>query len=53
MKVDEAKSIYRSKYWNAMRGDELPTGVDYCVFDYAVNSGTGRVPYCSAYWVRV
>jgi lysozyme family protein len=44
MKVDEAKSIYREKYWGAMRCDELPAGVDYCVFDYAVNSGTGRVP---------
>lgn len=44
MKVDEAKAIYRAKYWGVMRGDELPAGVDYCVFDYAVNSGTGRAP---------
>jgi lysozyme family protein len=44
MKVDEAKAIYRSKYWGAMRGDDLPAGVDYCIFDYAVNSGSGRVP---------
>lgn len=44
MNVDEAKAIYRAKYWGAMRGDELPAGVDYCVFDYAVNSGTGRAP---------
>lgn len=44
MRVDEAKAIYRAKYWGAMRCDDLPAGVDYCVFDYAVNSGTGRVP---------
>src|ERR1043165_5199382 len=44
MRVDEAKAIYRAKYWDAMRCDDLPAGLDYCVFDYAVNSGTGRTP---------
>ena len=42
MRVDEAKAIYRAKYWNAQRCDELPAGVDYSVFDYGVNSGIGR-----------
>ncbi len=42
MKLDEAKSIYRAKYWAAQRCDELPPGVDDSVFDYGVNSGIGR-----------
>src|SRR5439155_16128737 len=42
MKVIEAKAIYRAKYWNAQRCDELPAGVDYSVVDYGVNSGIGR-----------
>jgi len=42
MKVEQAKEIYRTKYWKPQKGDELAPGVDYSVFDYGVNSGTGR-----------
>ncbi len=42
MKLDEAKAIYRTKYWAAQRCDDLPAGVDDSVFDYGVNSGIGR-----------
>lgn len=42
MPLSVAKAIYKSKYWDALRCDELPDGVDYAVFDYGVNSGVGR-----------
>ena len=40
--------LYKRKYWDKIRGDDLPTGVDYAVFDAAVNSGPGR----AAKWLQ-
>jgi lysozyme family protein len=34
--------LYKRKFWDACKCDELPTGVDYLVFDFAVNAGVGR-----------
>jgi lysozyme family protein len=38
----EVAEIYERQYWDAIRGDDLPSGLDYAVFDYAVNSGPRR-----------
>lgn len=40
--LDQAKAIYKSKYWDALSCDSLSSGVDYTCFDYGVNSGLGR-----------
>ena len=34
--------MYKRKYWDRIRGNDLPDGIDYVVFDAAVNSGPGR-----------
>ena len=34
------QAIYRADYWNRMRCDALPPGVDLMVFDHGVNTGT-------------
>lgn len=37
-----ASAIYRANYWDRARCDDLPSGLDYAVFDFAVNSGVSR-----------
>ena len=40
--------LYKAKYWDKIKGDDLPSGVDYVVFDAAINSGPGR----AAKWLQ-
>ena len=40
--VEQVGPIYRNDYWNKCKCDDLPSGLDWSVFDWAVNSGPGR-----------
>ena len=39
---EDVAPIYKKNYWDRIRGDDLPSGLDFAAFDWAVNSGTGR-----------
>ncbi|KZX98055.1 MULTISPECIES: glycoside hydrolase family 108 protein [unclassified Sulfitobacter] len=38
----ERDTIYKTQFWDKVLGDRLPSGVDYAVYDFAVNSGVKR-----------
>jgi lysozyme family protein len=42
MPVEVAYDIYRKRYADVLRYDDLPAGVDYAVLDYGINSGVSR-----------
>ena len=41
--VEDVAPIYKKNYWDRCKCDELGSGLDWAVFDWAVNSGTRRV----------
>lgn len=40
--VEDVAPIYKKNYWDKLKGDDLPGGLDLCVFDFGVNAGPGR-----------
>ena len=45
---EDVKPLYKRNYWDAIHGDALPSGLDYCLFDAAINSGVSR----SSKWIQ-
>ena len=39
---NDVMPLYKAKYWDTIKGDDLPEGVDYAIFDFAINSGPSR-----------
>jgi len=39
---EDVAPIYKKNYWDRVKGDDLPSGVDWACFVWAVNSGSGR-----------
>jgi lysozyme family protein len=39
---EKVEPLYKKKYWDAVRADDLPVGLDYLMFDFGVNAGPGR-----------
>lgn len=39
---EDVAPVYKNNYWDRLRADDLPSGVDWSCFDWGVNSGTSR-----------
>lgn len=39
---EDVAPIYKKNYWDKVKADDLPSGVDWAAFDWAVNSGAAR-----------
>jgi len=47
--LEDAKEIYRVKYWEAIQGDDRPFHEALAIFDFAVHSGVHRAMH---YWTQ-
>lgn len=39
---EQEMEVYKPGYWNAVRGDDLPSGIDLMTFDFGMNCGPGE-----------
>lgn len=42
LKPEHVKKLYQVRYWDKVKCDDLPSGLDLCVFDFAINAGPRR-----------
>ena len=42
LQLSDVKPFYKALYWDKAYCPQLPTGLDYCLFDAAVNMGVGQ-----------
>ena len=42
LQPSDVKPLYKKLYWDRCKCDDLPSGLDLCVFDFGVNAGPGR-----------
>ncbi len=42
----DVEPLYKRLFWDRVWGDRMPGGIDYLLFDFAVNAGVGRSVKC-------
>jgi lysozyme family protein len=42
----DVEPLYKRLFWDRVWGDKMPGGIDYLLFDFAVNAGVGRSVMC-------
>lgn len=39
---EQALKIYKTKYWDKVKGDQLPSGIDCIICDHGINAGPSK-----------